>query len=150
MNKRKNLRFTKRLEARFIADGESFVGITSNLSETGLFIRTKRGFAPDSILDIKLIMPEGNISSIKGIVRRTVKVPLSIKNGMGIELLEKDETYVHYVKSLRGQDEHSSDEKLVDEFQIISCPSCQARNKVRRDKIALGPRCGKCKTLLII
>jgi hypothetical protein len=150
MNKRKNLRFTKRLEARFIADGESFVGITSNLSETGLFIRTKRGFAPDSILDIKLIMPDGNISSIKGIVRRTVKVPLSIKNGMGIELLKKDETYVHYVKSLREQDEHSSDEKLVDEFQIIPCPSCQAKNKVRRDKIALGPRCGKCKTPLII
>ena len=150
MNKRKNLRFTKRLEARFIADGESFVGITSNLSETGLFIRTKRGFAPDSILDIKLIMPDGNTSSIKGIVKRTVKVPLSIKNGMGIELLEKDETYMRYVKSLREGDERYPEKKPVDEFQIIPCPSCQAKNKVRRDKIALGPRCGKCKTPLII
>jgi len=150
MNKRKNLRFTKRLEARFIADAESFVGITSNLSETGLFIRTKRGFAPDSILDIKLIMPDGNTSSIKGIVKRTVKVPLSIKNGMGIELLEKDETYMRYVKSLREGDERSPEKKPVDEFQIIPCPSCQAKNKVRRDKIALGPRCGKCKTPLII
>jgi len=150
MNKRKNLRFTKRLEARFIADGESFVGITSNLSKTGLFIRTKRGFAPDSILDIKLIMPDGNTSSIKGIVKRTVKVPLSIKNGMGIELLEKDETYMRYVKSLREGDERSPEKKPVDEFQIIPCPSCQAKNKVRRDKIALGPRCGKCKTPLII
>ena len=103
MNKRKDPRFTKRLEARFIADGESFVCITSNLSETSLFIRTKRGFAPDSILDIKLVMPDGNISSIKGIVRRTVKVPLSIKNGMGIELLEKDKTYVQYIKSLKEQ-----------------------------------------------
>jgi hypothetical protein len=150
MNKRKNPRFTKRLEARFIADGESFVGITSNLSETGLFIRTKRGFAPDSILDIKLIMPDGNTSSIKGIVKRTVKVPLSIKNGMGIELLEKDETYMRYVKSLREGDERSPEKKPVDEFQIIPCPSCQAKNKVRRDKIALGPRCGKCKLPLII
>ena len=150
MNKRKNLRFTKRLEARFIADGESFVGITSNLSETGLFIRTKRGFAPDSILDIKLIMPDGNTSSIKGIVKRTVKVPLSIKNGMGLELLEKDETYMRYVKSLREGDERSPEKKPVDEFQIIPCPSCHAKNKVRRDKIALGPRCGKCKTPLII
>ena len=150
MNKRKDPRFTKRLEARFIADGESFVGITSNLSETGLFIRTKRGFAPDSILDIKLIMPDGNTSSIKGIVKRTVKVPLSIKNGMGIELLKKDETYMRYVKSLREGDERSPEKKPVDEFQIIPCPSCQAKNKVRRDKIALGPRCGKCKTPLII
>jgi hypothetical protein len=150
MNKRKNLRFTKRLEARFIADGESFVGITSNLSEIGLFIRTKRGFAPDSILDIKLIMPDGNTSSIRGIVKRTVKVPLSIKNGMGIELLKKDETYMRYVKSLREGDERSPDKKPVDEFQIIPCPSCQAKNKVWKDKIALGPRCGKCKTPLII
>lgn len=150
MNKRKNPRFTKRLEARFIADGESFVGITSNLSETGLFIRTKRGFAPDSILDIKLIMPDDNTSSIKGIVKRTVKVPLSIKNGMGIELLEKDETYMRYVKSLREGDERSPEKKPVDEFQIIPCPSCQTKNKVWRDKIALGPRCGKCKTPLII
>jgi hypothetical protein len=150
MNKRKNLRFTKRLEARFIADGESYVGITSNLSETGLFIRTKRGFAPDSILDIKLIMPDGNTSSIRGIVKRTVKVPLSIKNGMGIELLKKDETYMRYVKSLREWDERSQDKKPVEDFQIIPCPSCQAKNKVRRDKIALGPRCGKCKTPLII
>ncbi len=150
MNKRKTLRFTKRLEARFIADGESFIGITSNLSEIGLFIRTKRGFAPDSILDIKLIMPDGNTSSIRGIVKRTVKVPLSIKNGMGIELLKKDETYMRYVKSLREWNERSQDKKPVDDFQIIPCPSCQAKNKVRRDKIALGPRCGKCKTPLII
>jgi hypothetical protein len=150
MNKRKTRRFTKRLEARFIAGSESFVGITSNLSETSLFIRTKRGFAPDSILDIKLILPDGNISSIKGIVRRTVKVPLSIKNGMGIELLKKDEAYVHYIKSLGEQDERSSVEKPVDEFQIISCPSCNAKNRVWKDKIALGPRCGKCKALLIV
>ena len=150
MNKRKNPRFTKRLEARFIADGESFVGITSNLSETGLFIRTKRGFAPDSILDIKLIMPDGNTSSIRGIVKRTVKVPLSIKNGMGIELLKKDEIYMRYVKSLREGDERSPEKEPVDEFQIIPCPSCQAKNKVWKDKIALGPRCGKCKTPLII
>src|SRR4030066_1022892 len=141
MNKRKNLRFTKRLEARFIADGESFVGITSNLSENGLFIRTKRGFVPDSILDIELIMPDGKVSLIKGIVKRTVKVPLSVKNGMGIELLEKDETYMHYVKSLREGGERSPDKEPIEEFQIIPCPSCQAKNKVRMDKIALGPRC---------
>jgi hypothetical protein len=150
MSKRNNRRITKRLEARFIGGGESFVGITSNLSETSLFIRTKRGFAPDSILDIKLIMPDGNTASIKGIVRRTVKDPLSIKNGMGIELLEKDETYVNYVKSLIKQDEPSSQEKPVDEFQIISCPSCNAKNKVWKDKIDLGLWCGKCKAPLIV
>jgi hypothetical protein len=150
MNKRKQPRFTKRLEARFIAEGESFVGITSNLSENGLFIRTKKGFAPESILDIELVMPDGKVSLIKGIVKRTVKVPLLIKNGMGIELLKKDETYMHYVKSLREEDKNSIEEKAVDDFQIILCPGCKAKNKVRKDKISLGPRCGKCKTPLVV
>jgi len=150
MNKRKNPRFTKRLEARFIADGESFVGITSNLSENGLFIRTKRGFAPDSILDVELTMPDGKVSFIRGIVKRTVKVPLSVKNGMGIELLKKDETYMRYVKSLREEEKSSTEEEPVAEFQIISCPNCQTKNKVWKDKISLGPRCGKCRALLIV
>jgi hypothetical protein len=150
MNKRKHPRFTKRLEVRFIAGGESFVGITSNLSDNGLFIRTKRGFAPDSILDLELIMPDGQVSHLKGIVKRTVKVPLSIKNGMGLSLLKKDETYMHYVKSLREEEKSSTEEKPVDEFQIISCPICQAKNKVWSNKISLGPRCGKCKAPLIV
>jgi len=150
MNKRKGPRFTKRLEARFIANEESFVGITSNLSEDGLFIRTKRGFAPDSILDVELTMPDGKLSFIRGIVKRTVKVPLSVKNGMGIELLKKDETYMRYVKSLREDEKSSTEEEPVPEFQIISCPNCQTKNKVWKDKIALGPRCGKCRALLIV
>lgn len=100
MNKRQQQRFTKRLEAKFIADGESFIGITSNLSESGLFIRTKRGFPPDSTVDIELIMPDGKISRLKGIVKRTAKGPLSIKNGMGVFLLKKDETYSSYLKLL--------------------------------------------------
>jgi len=100
MNKRRHQRFTKRLEAKFIADGESFISITSNLSESGLFIRTKRGLPPDSIVGIELIMPHGKISRLKGIVKRTAKGPLSIKNGMGVLLLEKDETYTSYLMSL--------------------------------------------------
>ena len=150
MDKRKNPRFTKRLEARFVADGERFVAITSNLSEDGLFIRTKRGFAPGSTLDIELMMPDGKVSHLKGIVKRTIKVPLSIKNGMGVSLLEKDETYIRYLESLTGGKQSLSEEKTVAEFQIICCPSCQAKNKVLSDKISRGPRCGKCRAPLIV
>jgi len=100
MNKRQQQRFTKRLEAKFIADGESFIGITSNLSESGLFIRNKRGFPPDSMVGIELTMPDGKVSRLKGIVKRTAKGPLLTKNGMGVSLLKKDETYTNYLKSL--------------------------------------------------
>ena len=103
MNKRKHKRFTKRLEARFIAEGESFVGITSNLSENGIFIRTKRGCPPNRIIDIELVLPDAKVSRLKGIVKRTIRAirgPLSTKNGMGISLLKKDEAYTNYLKSL--------------------------------------------------
>jgi hypothetical protein len=100
MNKRQQQRFTKRLEAKFIADGESFIGITSNLSENSLFIRTKRGLPPDSIVDIELTMSDGKVSRLKGIVKRTAKGHLLTKNGMGVFLLEKDETYTSYLMSL--------------------------------------------------
>ncbi len=76
------------------------MGITSNLSESGLFIRTKRGFSPDSIVDIELIMPDGKVSRLRGIVKRTARGPLLTKNGMGVLLLKKDETYTSYLMSL--------------------------------------------------
>ena len=150
MNKRKHQRFTKRLEVRFVADGESFVALTSNLSKEGLFIRTKRGFAPGSLLDIELIMPDGKVSRVKGIVKRTIKVPLSIKNGMGVSLLDKDETYMRYVELLTNGEQSSVEKKTVAESQIICCPSCQTKNKVLSDKISRGPRCGKCGAPLIV
>jgi ribosomal protein S27E len=150
MNKRKHQRFTKRLEAKFIADGESFIGITSNLSENGLFIRTKRGLPPDSIVDIELIMPDGKVSRLQGIVKRTAKGPLLAKNGMGVSLLKRDETYARYVKSLAEGEKSSTEGKTVAEFQIISCPNCQAKNRVLLDKISHEPRCGKCGTPLAV
>ena len=34
------------------------------------------------------------------------------------------------------------------DFTIIRCPSCGVKNRVPVDKLSLGPRCGRCKTLL--
>lgn len=52
--KRKYHRFTKRLEVKFTSGNTVFTGISSNLAEDGIFIRTQKGFAPDTTLDIKL------------------------------------------------------------------------------------------------
>jgi Tfp pilus assembly protein PilZ len=35
-----------------------------------------------------------------------------------------------------------------DEAVIIQCSNCNAKNKIRRSKFHLGPRCGKCKVPL--
>jgi len=148
-------RFTKRLEVTFSSGGLSYKGILSNLSANGLFIRTNRGFAPGTTVDIQLMMPGNNISSLKGIVRRTVKTPLApVKNGMGVELITRDEAYVTFVTtSLQEQGIDTKDLPMsepVPDFHIISCERCGVKNKVLPEKLSLSPKCGKCGALLII
>jgi hypothetical protein len=144
-------RFTKRLEVRFSSGGMSFTGISSNLSKSGLFIRTNRGFAPDTAIDIELVMPDGQISSLKGLVRRSTKTPMStLKNGMGVELLEKDAAYINFLKSFTEETETDTEKITPPEFQIISCPNCGVKNKVSSEKLSLGPKCGRCGTPLTI
>jgi hypothetical protein len=148
-------RFTKRLEVTFSSGGLSYKGILSNLSANGLFIRTTRGFAPGTTVDIQIMMPGNKISSLKGIVRRTVKVPISpIKNGMGVELITRDEAYVNFVTtSLQEQGIDTKElptPESVPEFQIISCEGCGVKNKVLSETLSLSPKCGKCGALLII
>lgn len=105
MDRRRHRRFTKRLEVIFSSGSTSFSGVSSNLSESGLFIRTKRGFTPGSIINIELAMPDGRVSFLKCLVKRTVKSPLSVKNGMGVELIEKDATYINFLRSFSGEAE---------------------------------------------
>ena len=88
-------RFTKRLEVKFSIGGDTYKGRLSNLSQGGLFIRTNRVFSPGTTMDIELVLPDGMISMLKGIVRWSEKTHLAIKNGMGIELLEKDTVFMN-------------------------------------------------------
>ena len=144
-------RFTKRLEAVFTSGGLSYRGILSNISESGLFIRTNRGFAPDTIIEIELVMPDNKVSRLKGIVKRTIKRPVStIKNGMGIELIEKDKTYLNFIKNFTGETITEPEEKTVlEKFKIVSCRNCGIKNKVMIDEFYKNPKCGKCGMSLV-
>ncbi len=96
MDKRKHPRFIKRLETRIVSDHISFWSISSDLSKSGLFIRTNRGLNIDTIIDIELSLPDNRIALLKGIVRRTTRTGVSsMKNGMGVEIIEKDQTFHH-------------------------------------------------------
>ena len=144
-------RYTKRLEARFSSGGLTYTGIMSNFSQTGLFVRTNRGFTPGTIIDIELVMPDNKVSVLKGVVRRTVKTQLSsLGNGMGVELIEKDSIYSDFLKSFLDIRNSKTPAKNNNsqEFKIISCPNCGVKNKVAYKKVALGPKCGKCGTPL--
>jgi hypothetical protein len=156
-------RFTKRLEVTFSSGVLSYRGILSNVSVSGLFIRTNRGLAPGTTLDIELMLPDNTISSLKGIVRRTIKTPITtMKNGMGVELIWQDAKYQNFIKPFLNEAEPETEQEIeispkpeaepekppVPEFQIIGCPNCSAQNKVLTNKLSFGPKCGKCGTLL--
>jgi hypothetical protein len=101
-SKRGHQRCIKRLEVKFSSDNKFFTGISSDLSENGLFIRTQKGFAPGTAIDIKIFLPDGKTSVIKGIVKRTIKSSISaLKNGMGIEIIEKDKSYINFLNSFK-------------------------------------------------
>lgn len=145
MGKRFQRRITKRLETKFSSSGLTFTGMSSNLSENGLFIRTRHGFIPGTILDIELLTPEGKTSFLKGKVRRTLKTQIStLRNGMGIELIEKDATYMDFIQSIERGKETTPEDMGHQEFHIIACPNCRVKNKISSEKLYLRPKCGKC------
>jgi Tfp pilus assembly protein PilZ len=150
-------RYTKRLEATFSSGVLTYRGILSDISDNGLFIRTSRGFTPGTAIDITIIMPDNQTSHLTGIVRRSIKTPLSTtKNGMGVELTQKDAVYINFYKSYREEvhreffeeKKPNGETTSPPEFQIITCPGCGAKNKVLYEKLLLNPLCGKCRTLL--
>ena len=91
----------KRLETKISIDQTSFWSISGDLSESGIFVRTSRGYNVGTPIDIELSLPGNRVSFLKGIVRRTIKTPIpTMRNGMGIEVIEKDETFRDFVKSV--------------------------------------------------
>jgi hypothetical protein len=101
VSKGRHPRFTKRLETTFSSSGSKYRGITSDLSAWGIFIRTHHGLMPGNVVDIEMYLPTQILCHLKGVVRRTLKTPLStLKNGMGVELIERDRNYIEFLKSL--------------------------------------------------
>lgn len=123
MNRRRHPRFVKRLETRIVSDHISFWSISSDLSKSGLFIRTNRGLNIETIIDIELSLPDNGIALLKGIVRRTTRTGVSsMKNGMGVEIIEKDQAFIDFVNSVIGEkEEHSEKKHITQELQIDSC-----------------------------
>ena len=160
---RRHARFIRRLEVECSANKENTRGISSNFSLGGLFIRTSRPFAPGTLLDLCIHLPNGRASKAKGLVKTAQKTALaSLKNGMGIELIEKDLNYVTFIRSFgpdspadTGEEafsgEQDAPEKRAEaagpgsaESFIIPCPHCGVKNRVKISKSSAGMKCGKC------
>ena len=165
MSKRKHDRYVRRLETEFSAEGKNYRGISSDLSRSGLFIRTNHAFPTGTLIDILIHLPDGTSSRLKGNVRRALKTPVvSLKNGMGIELTEQDSFYTKFLDAYSPEDETVNGPAAIDRsgssgeaatpdlaaYLIVACAHCGARNKVLRTKMAAGHTCGKCSHPLVI
>jgi hypothetical protein len=97
---------------------------------------------------------------------------VSLKNGMGIELLSRDHNYIKFLKEFdpgedsepatfpgekhahpepthQGQHKpqephHKPASDPAPAFVIIACAQCGIKNKVRRERLSHSPKCGKC------
>ena len=139
-------RFTKRLPAEFAGAGETFRGFVSNVSETGLFIRTRQSFREGSPLDIRITLPDGRFSSVRGVVRRAVTMELghSAKNGMGIEITHMDENYADFLLgfgAFEGEESHQDRGPWV---TVHRCPDCGAGNRSPAGRAPAVTKCRKC------
>ncbi len=108
-NRRRFRRFTRRCEAEFTAGDMTSRGIASDFSLNGLFLKTNYPVTADTIIEITVHLPDGATAKLKGKVKRSMKTAIgkvmgipvkSLKNGMGVHLIERDAAYLHFIRSL--------------------------------------------------
>ncbi len=99
--RRENERFLIKVQAEVSASDRCFRGKTVRISETGIFVRSQKSFGEGTQVNIRLWLPDGRESVMKGIVRYARMANfLPRQNGMGIEFTEKDATYMQFILSL--------------------------------------------------
>ncbi len=104
MNRRNAMRITRRLKVTIISGDKRFTRYTEDVSAGGLSIRTLNVFPENTLLTIELELPSGEILSLPG---RMIPQHEFERNGMGIQLTDKPETYIEFIKTLySGEKDH--------------------------------------------
>jgi hypothetical protein len=101
MNQRTYERINQKLYAKLSSESLNCRGLIHNVSEGGLFIYSSKNFYQGTMIDIEIFMPDSKNSFLKGIVKRNIeKHDSERKYGLGIELLNKDATYMFFIQKL--------------------------------------------------
>jgi len=108
LNRRQCKRFPDHCNTEFVSDGMTYHAISRDFALNGLFIVTGSPRAPGTLLEIKIHLPNGSTSRLVGKVMRFYKTfggndmaPVQqAEDGMGIEIIEKDMNYLHFIRSL--------------------------------------------------
>jgi len=122
--KRRHKRIIKRLDIQFSSAGSNFRGTSSNLSESGLFLRTMKPLPPDTQVDVSIQLPDNTVSRLKGMVRWSLKSSQRTgRSGMGIEISENDLHYVNFLNTFLPPEEQI----LYKEHKKAAPAPCAAR-----------------------
>jgi len=109
LNRRQCKRFPEQCNTEFVCDGITYHAISRDFALNGLFILTDSPRAPGTHLTIKIHLPNGLTSQLAGKVIRFLKTfrdndmgtPIQEpEDGMGVEIMEKDIHYLHFIRSL--------------------------------------------------
>ncbi len=92
VDKRRKLRILKRVRVMYGLEFPSKVGFTSDLSESGLCIKSFIVFKPGEILLLEIEAPSGEIIRLEGRVHWARKVPPNLLRkvkhaGMGVKII---------------------------------------------------------------
>jgi Tfp pilus assembly protein PilZ len=97
--KRKSKRKIRRLPVTFSSQGVEFTGNTSNVSCTGMFIRTRKPFKTGIPVEISLHVDNDHTINLNARTVRATKLgSFYRKNGMGVQLLSQSEEYSNFLK----------------------------------------------------
>ena len=100
MEKRSFERIYADLDVRFSYGYIFYTGKISNLSENGLFIRT-RNCLPDNSIVLIMLRVENELVKLLARVKRSTKSGNN-HDGMGIEILNPQKKYANYIDSLKS------------------------------------------------
>ena len=95
LNRRQCKRFPEECGIEFVSDGMTYHAISRDFALNGLFIATGSPRAPGTLLEIKVLLPDGSTSRLLGKVMRFCKTfganaitsGQEGEEGMGIEIL---------------------------------------------------------------
>ena len=103
--KRANNRIPSNLQARILYGNLIYTGRIKNLSENGMFIRTKVNFPVNSVFLLLVLVNEYVMKvpiKVKRIVRPENSISKRTDQGMGVELVMVSNDYLDYVKSCKA------------------------------------------------
>lgn len=92
VDKRRKLRITKRIRVMYGPEFPSKVGFTSDISESGLCLKSFVVFKPGTVLLLEIEAPSGELIRLEGRVHWARKVPPNLLRkvkhaGMGVKII---------------------------------------------------------------